>query len=921
MIQMLFFLRFKTQLRRTRPELISPLEETVARAVEQAGGKLMGERRLLAASFDESSLGFWLDMLILLETIMKALGDISADLYGFALVLGRNIEETSAERLCRVLSSESLGGVWLDRSAEKGLSPYINIEKPERPREGGGHSRDRALVKGFVRLRDLKNISGNRIQNFPLQETILRALRQGPWRNTVLFGPEFSGKRYSLYRFCGELRGSSNAGGEDIPPLSIRFTSNGITPLADAWSPQIRDLAAGVARAETLNEIDELWETLFRERLRDELSPYVIRRGRRFFRLLLETYVYSVKRKAGTPVVILENIHQAGEPVVRVFLDLFEDFPGRRDLLILGTCSGGIPGIEDRLKSWEKLFPRVIKLNAESAAFRALSELSPDLWEIAYTVSLLGRYFPGTLFQQLFAEEGKNPRMLSRALSLLSFLGVVDIPEDPRPRIRNFIPRAEKFLGDRKEKVRALVRNRLLSWVGHNKLSPCFRLLEDLAELGGGVNDELILKAIASDIINGTYEVLEQAVSRGRLEKIAGFERSGILSFIIDTLKALNHGDERMIRTAFQAIPPECGFSPVLKAQILANLSSYYLGTRDVATAGEMVKEGILLSQKTNETSLAHAYRLFSLVNLFKQRIGETIDYMKFAVDNAEKNGNLHEFAVSAYYAAAAHFLFGNIAKALRFTQQAETQATASGNPEWADRSRFFQGRLCFEIGRYREALDIFENLRKNRAGGLEKKRLLAAWIYRTQIYSRNPLVPKPADGGPDADLFEIEAAYLAGNYEKAAELSGAQAGLHHEEYFVYTEQPDWRSGFAQAELLLFPRGLFWERMISVYHSLAVCRLSPSGGEEAIHVMQRILHDERLSEIDPWDAFYFFAWYRILEETGAAQVDMNTAVSMAFKRLQRRASRIDDVEIRRDFLSLPRWNGTLSLAAKDYKLI
>jgi hypothetical protein len=193
--------------------------------------------------------------------------------------------------------------------------------------------------------------------------------------------------------------------------------------------------------------------------------------------------------------------------------------------------------------------------------------------------------------------------------------------------------------------------------------------------------------------------------------------------------------------------------------------------------------------------------------------------------------------------------------------------------------------------------------------------------VYRAKIYFQNPLIQKPAHGGPDADLFEIEAAYLAGNYRKTAELSGALAGVHHEEYFIYTEQPDWRSGFAQAELLLFPRGELWDRMISVYHALALCRLSPSGGEEAVHSMQRILRDERLSEIDPWDAFYFFAWYRILDETGAAQVDMNTAVSMAFKRLQRRASRIDDVEIRRDFLSLPRWNGALSLAAREYKLI
>jgi hypothetical protein len=85
--------------------------------------------------------------------------------------------------------------------------------------------------------------------------------------------------------------------------------------------------------------------------------------------------------------------------------------------------------------------------------------------------------------------------------------------------------------------------------------------------------------------------------------------------------------------------------------------------------------------------------------------------------------------------------------------------------------------------------------------------------------------------------------------------------------------------------------------------------------------MQSILRDERLAEMDPGDAFYFYAWYQVLERSGAAQSDMNTALSMAFKRLQRRASRIDDIETRKTFLSQPRWNGALSLAAKEYKLI
>jgi tetratricopeptide (TPR) repeat protein len=511
--------------------------------------------------------------------------------------------------------------------------------------------------------------------------------------------------------------------------------------------------------------------------------------------------------------------------------------------------------------------------------------------------------------------------MFSRALSLLSFLGVIDASEDPQPRISNFISRAEQILGSRKEKIRFMVRDRLLDWVDQGKLSPCFRLLEALEELGGGGGDELIQQSITADIINGTYKRVEQALSRGELEKITGSERIETIGFIIKTLKALHHGDEEMIRSAFQEIPPDCSGFPVFKAQVLANLSCFLLGIRDIDSAGETVKEGVVLSQGKTGPVLARTYRLFALVNLSRQRIADTIDYLGFAVDHAEKSGNYHEMAVSTYYAATAQFLFGNVSKAQRLARLAEKHAGAAGNSGWADRARFFQGRLFFETGRYQDALEVFESLKNHCAGMPEEEGLLSAWIYRAGVYFQNPRIPKPVYGSPDADLFEIEASYLAGDYEKTVGLSGALGGGAYGEGFLYTEQPDWRSGFAQAELLLFSRKAFRDRIVSVYHALALCRLSPSGGEEALHSLHRVLRDERLSEIDPWDVFCFFAWYQVLEETGAAQVDMNTAISMAFKRLQRRASRIDDLDVRRNFLSLPRWNGALSLAAREYKLI
>jgi len=107
-----------------------------------------------------------------------------------------------------------------------------------------------------------------------------------------------------------------------------------------------------------------------------------------------------------------------------------------------------------------------------------------------------------------------------------------------------------------------------------------------------------------------------------------------------------------------------------------------------------------------------------------------------------------------------------------------------------------------------------------------------------------------------------------------------------------------------------------------MFNSLAQSRLINEGSkEEALGDIQKILRDEKLCEMDPWDSLYFFAKYRILEQMGASSVDMSTQVSMAFKRLQRRACRIEDVETRSQYLNGNRWNRELCQAAKEFKLI
>jgi hypothetical protein len=327
-------------------------------------------------------------------------------------------------------------------------------------------------------------------------------------------------------------------------------------------------------------------------------------------------------------------------------------------------------------------------------------------------------------------------------------------------------------------------------------------------------------------------------------------------------------------------------------------------------------------------------------------------------MEQSEKTGLDEELIVSAYFAGGAELLYGNLSKAERFALKAEETAARLGHIDWAGRARFLRGRIRFESGCYADALEIFNSLdgRSGISGAASlRQETIAAWTARAAFFL-NGMKSGFSAGQPRTDLcsdgllFEIEAACLAGNYGEAADLtkkwrasfretgfagagstgSGSfdSAGSIYSIYsieddFLFTEQPDWRSGFAQCELMLIPGRMLRNRFVSMYDALARSRLETSreGKEELVNNVQRLLREELLVNTDPGEVFYLHAYYRILKETSAAQVDLNTAVSMAFKRLQSRAGRIDDVDLRQSFLTRHHWNGALSRAAREYKLI
>jgi len=924
MVQMCFFIRFHAQLRRVRPLVLSRLSDAFNQAVAAGGGQAVRERRFLAASFDDTRIGFWLDMAMLLENFLNSLEADRRELSGHALVIGHSLpdDDLDMERLLRELSSAAVTehtGVWCARGALRSLEPYACFAP--------------ALHDGYGELTTFRNPVAPEPRPLPSRAKIERAFSQSDGRGVLITGPEFLGKRDGAYRFAGAATGAATGGA--TPPLAVRFGQGGRGPacFADALTPEIRAFLA--AAGADLDPLDALQRLLSKERLREEISPSLAEAGRRFLTALIAAYAAAASAAgAGDPpprfrgAVVIENPQTAEERTGRVLRETLEGIAvveGSGSLLFMGiadTQDGdqGGPG-----KEWAVVFPWVLKFTADDAPPPVRAELPGDVWEASYAAAILGRYYPSWLLPELFEEAGLNRGMPAKAARMLYLSGLAAADDGsgrPRPRIPGFVARAEKTLGDRVGPIRAMVRGRLLAWVDSGRLSPCFSLLKILAELGGGAGDDLILRAIREDVYSGAFAAIEDALRWNRFNALVGEGNAAALTWIYRTLKALVHGGAREIREAFAAPPPAVNAAPLIpariRAQIQVNLTAYQLGIKATGLAAETVKEAMFLHKSARDIP---AYRLFSLTNLCRRRFDDAAEYISFAIEHAEKADDPEELTKSAYFAASIHLLAGSLSRALTFIHLAERSAAGMDRAEWTGRARFLRGRLLFEAGRYQDALDVFNTLE-----GVTRSRVHEAWAYRARVYlaagaRRMETVQRPRDAGADGRLFEIEAAFLSGRDREALSLAEsfftAAAGDDDDDFF-YIEQPDWRSGFAQAEGMLYTLTDLRGRLAAVYRALAQSRLKT--GDDPAAWMRDFLRSVQ-PDGDPHDAFYYYASYRVLRESGAPPVDMGTAVSMAYKRFQRRANRIDDSDLRRSFAEDNHWNRALNQAAREYKLV
>ena len=936
MVQMLFYLRFRSQLRRTRPDMIAALEERITDAIFAAGGRLSDNRKFLNASFDTNRIGFWLEILVLIETVREVLDNAASELSGHALIFDLNINEEGAERLCRSLSSSAAASgtsIWCSEPIRDALQPFCSFKKP---------------VRGYGELSGIKtSISA---QAFSQNSKKIMDILEAELPDNILFlDTGLLGIRDGVYKYHSAIEKKTGVkkSEKNIPPLVIRFNKEPLCLFElsgpNHWS-RLRPLLAESSFV-NLDEMDALEELLFKERLRGELSPFIIEAGRCFLTLLLHSYITLAQSCHSKAFIIVEDPLQADECFLKVIREILA-MQDKNNVLFLGINSGF--DIE-KLNELGSVFSRIIKLSGNNFinVDNDLPEIPIELLEILYAIHVLGQYFPASALDQIFREEGLNPAVPQKALKLLKSMGVIDCMPDPLPLIPELVKCFENISGERKDKIMAMARSRLLSWEQKGRTKPCFNLLRILYDLDGNIDDTLILRSLRDDINNGTIKEIDKAFINQEFRLYVKEENVPVMEWIYKTQKALAGQKQDEIHSVFKDSVPDFSdsLSPVFKAQVDANLSAWKLGTRDMEAAAKTVKELMHLNQNLKDGGIP-SYRYFSFFNLFRNRIDDALEYCSFAVDLAEKTGP-EELVKALYFSSSVNFLYGNYSAAEKIIQKAEKTAFDSGWPEWAFRSRFFLGRIFFECGHYQKALDVFKSLEG--VVPINADIVIAAWIYRARVYlflvspdDVENIRPKPVFHYPDsahfdaglyfdagrhydAALFMAEAAFLLGDYEEALELCDKYLLSHNSmpDDFFYTEQPDWTSGFSQCEQILLPQKILHKRLVLMYQVLAESSL-PLTHEKSELLQSRIKHliqEELLSDGDINDVFYLFVWYRILRKTGASSGDAGTALSMAYKRLQRRAGRIDSIECRRDYFSLNYWINALNLAAKENKLI
>jgi hypothetical protein len=587
---------------------------------------------------------------------------------------------------------------------------------------------------------------------------------------------------------------------------------------------------------------------------------------------------------------------------------------------------------------------QVLKLKPGGTRARAIlhaffDQLSEEHLMITYALSYFGSVFPAEFRRELASALGLEQEELNLSLRELENYGVVMHGREIQPGVAGLMRPLGDYLADKGDYIRARCAELF------PKMRPYIhpRKQREFVSRSCALGMKEAPRAVLTDLIE---EQLLRRFDSGIVESIeaylglCGEQSMQLLSEgyvttvrLAALLKAgRSEAADELLHSLFQGgqIPDEAprnedGFR-------LAVVAEYLWRSRTPEKALSYAKRALLdVQDGRNVARILQARILIGKVMLSLGRVDEALEYFRSAKGYTLEGPAAALDPESSAFIALTHFVLGDYSLSLGYIRPAREKAAALGRREWERYLLMLEGKLQFELGRYREASLIFEDLLLGETLYFAEARqaLFAAWLYRSLIYRGYTAEGIRRLGQlvqtPEVMLFTAEGYLLDRDLERANELVEAAIDRRsgEERRVIPSAEQLAADGFACFENYLMQgeeeQDLLLRHMRALHGFLA---FNVEQRELAEQEFETVLSDKKGLKLDPYRHIYFF--FRTLSFTEArAEEDVQklTLLSKAWQNLQKRAGRINDPEDRRSYLTQNYWNSKLFSMSKDHKLV
>ena len=343
------------------------------------------------------------------------------------------------------------------------------------------------------------------------------------------------------------------------------------------------------------------------------------------------------------------------------------------------------------------------------------------------------------------------------------------------------------------------------------------------------------------------------------------------------------------------------------------------------------VKQALLQVQEESFPELeSRAIILLGKVMLTNNRVNEASEYFRQARQKTFDTG-LHSAACeSIALTALTYFLTGDYSLSYSHALASEQKAHATGRREWERYAMMLRARIQFELGRYREADVLFQELLSLDRLYFEgaKHDYFVTWLARTYIYQgyiqAADAILSMLKPTPESLLFQAEAELLNRNLDTAqAYVQKALLLLEDESSDILPIEALPVDGFEAYENLSLKIPGVYNVIRQILYSLSGFCLSEMGKyEDSEEAFEKLFSQERISRQDPYrHLYYYFRTVTLPAQGEREELNMLTYLSKAFQSLQKISGRISDPSDRRSYTSQNYWNSKLFNLSRHYKLV